>query len=209
MTTICIDDREPEHLIKFLIKKYPEIEFNVKRLITGDYRGANIIVERKTIGDLHKSILDGRFSSQFNRMCAIQDCHKMLLVTGSIDDYIKMLRYKKIRINRDMLLSTISSAAYRYGASIIWTDSDESGLTIIIPIMKTVIDGNYMSPEKAHPHILLARLLQIPKKTLIDLLKEFKTIEALCKASEDDLQKINGIGKVRAASIKRVLTGVI
>lgn len=202
---ICIDDREPATIIKYLRKKFPEVTFVSKRMKEGDYRGKNVIVERKTIGDLHASILDGRFTSQFNRMCAIPDTYVILLVTGSLESYAKMMRYKKITVNREMILNTISSSAYRYGASILWSDDEEEGLAILIPIMMSIINGSYMTPTKAHPHILLSRLLQLPKKTLLLLLEEYKTIDAIAGATEADLMKVKGIGETRAKTIKKVL----
>ena len=56
---IEMDDREPEMQLLADLNK-TGIEFDRKRMITGDYAFGNLLIERKEIDDFAGSILDGR-----------------------------------------------------------------------------------------------------------------------------------------------------
>lgn len=205
---LIVDSREPKKYYDFCVKSFKNVEFVYEVQKEGDYNTDKIICERKTIGDLYNSIVDGRYISQLNRMSA-HDRIKVLLIAGDIRDYCSKRRRRGYKCNEAMLYGAIAMAAYRYGFHIIWAEDTEKCLKTFIPFAQKVEEGEYMVPTKAFPETLMARYLGVSKQIMDDLIIKYGTVENIARASEKDLCKVKGIGAGRAKQIKERLTEAI
>ena len=205
---LIVDSREPKKYYDFCVKTFKNVDFTYEVQKEGDYNTDKIICERKTIGDLHNSIIDGRFISQLNRM-AVHDGIHVLLIAGDIRDYCTKRRKRGYKCNEAMLYGAIAMAMYRYGFSVIWKDDTESALKTFIPFAQKVDEGEYMVPTKALPDTLMARYLGVSKNIMTEMIAKYGTVEVMAQATEEDLCTIKGIGQARAKQIKMRLTETI
>ena len=203
MTDIDVDTREPKTIIKYLQKAFPKDKFTLATLKEGDYRSKKVLCERKKIGDLYGSIMDKRIWSQVNRMAQFDDMKLVLLITGSLPEYIKsMRRYKKF-INEKIIYSCIDDIACRYDFEIIWIEDEKDALNVMVGYMENVDEGNRNVPTKAHPEALIARYLGITIPQYLELHKSHGCLTKIAKVSSTELAKVKGIGAIKA---KRILT---
>lgn len=203
MTRIGVDTREPKTIIKYLQKTFPKDTFELETLKEGDYKSTKVLCERKKIGDLYGSIMDKRIWSQVNRMAQFDDMKLVLLITGSLPDYIKsMRRYKKF-INEKIIYSCIDDIACRYGFEILWIENEKDALNVMVGYMENVDEGNLNVPTKAHPEALIARYLGITIPQYNELHLCHGSLTKIAKVSPTELAKIKGIGAIKA---KRILT---
>lgn len=205
---LIVDSREPIKYYNFCVKTFKNVNFTYEVQKEGDYNTDKIICERKTIGDLYNSIIDGRYISQLNRM-AVHDKIKVLLIAGDIREYCNKRRKRGYKCNEAMLYGAIAMATYRYGFHIIWAEDTETCLKTFIPFAQKVEEGEYMVPTKAFPETLMARYLGVSKQIMDELIAKYETVERIASASEKDLCKIKGIGAGRAKQIKQKLTEAI
>jgi len=205
MTKIIVDTREPPTIIKYLQKTFPKDMFSRETLKEGDYKSTKVLCERKKIGDLYGSIMDKRIWSQVNRMAQFDDMKLVLLITGSLPEYIKsMRRYKKF-INEKIIYSCIDDIACRYGFEILWIENEKDALNIMVGYMENVDEGNLNVPTKAHPEARIARYLGITIPQYNELRKSHGSLMKIAKVPALDLSKIKGIGPIKAKRILNML----
>ena len=82
--SLCLDCRE-----KRLIAAFGDVPFQVKQLPVGDIiceypQGTGWVAERKTANDLAKSIIDGRWADQTERLLHSGYSYVFLLVEGDL-----------------------------------------------------------------------------------------------------------------------------
>lgn len=205
---MIVDSREPQKYYDFCVKSFKNVDFTYEVQKEGDYNTDKIICERKTIGDLYNSIVDGRFISQLNRM-AVHDKIKVLLIAGDIRDYCSKRRKRGYKCNEAMLYGAIAMAAYRYGFHIIWAEDTEKCIKTYVPFAQKVEEGEYMVPTKAFPETLLARYLGVSTQIMDEMITEYGTVYKMAQATEKDLCKIKGIGDSRAKQIRKRLKEAI
>lgn len=208
MTDIAVDTREPKTIIKYLQKTFPKNTFALETLKEGDYRSTKVLCERKKIGDLYGSIMDKRIWSQVNRMAQFDDMKLMLLITGSLPDYIKtMRRYKKF-INEKIIYSCIDDIACRYDFEIMWIEDEKNALNVMVGYMENVDEGNYLVPTKAHPEALIARYLGITIPQYNELHLKHGCLTKIAKISATELATTKGIGAIKAKKILTMLNTI-
>jgi DNA excision repair protein ERCC-4 len=205
---ITIDDREPRDLIKKLRQIYPEIEWCVEKIKEGDYVTDKVICERKTISDLHSSIIDGRFDSQLNRIATHKKIY-VFMVVGSVKDYCKALRYKKIFCSEDMLFGAIASVAVRYNMHVFWADNELECIHSVIQFMRQIDEGKYRIPSRSTHRVLLSRLFNIPMTSVDELFNKYGSIANIAMLTPKEISKIKYIGKVKSERILSVLHGTM
>ena len=126
MKVFC-DDREPKCMDNFamLIKG---IEFERKRLISGDYVFGDVCIERKEINDFCSSIIDGRLTSQIEKMKKKYK-YVYILVSGSIKN-------RTSAIKEHCILGKIASILVKYNVPIIIVEDDFQ----LIYLMKCIFE---------------------------------------------------------------------
>jgi len=211
MPSVIIDSREPQEIKTYLKRHYKnKINFTIAALPEGDYSTEHCIVERKKIGDLYSSIMDGRLKNQCCRMAMHGAQHPIIVVHGNLAEYIKEQRIKrKIIINERLITSAIAEAKCRYNIMIIWVEDLHCMLNIMINLMMDIEDGKYGQPATCKPEQLISRLLNITPKQFEELKKTCGSSSLLVigKCSKSIIMKTKGIGEVKALHILKVLNG--
>lgn len=149
MTTIQIDSRETRLINELHILGYPtkDVILSVETLEIGDVIVDNrIIIERKTISDLHSSIMDGRYKEQGYRLSnsAYPNHHIMYLLEG------KITALKET--DRARIYSAIASLSFYKGFSVMRTDNITETAVFIVSFSKKIhkdpsIPGYYDNPS--------------------------------------------------------------
>lgn len=209
MNVITIDAREPAALITYLKRKYKgKIEFVTKLLDEGDFVTDHAIVERKEIGDLYSSIMDGRLKNQCCKMSTQQGKVPILIVHGNLQEKAKELRIKKkIFINEQMVYSTLAEIQCRYQIMIVWTEDIKTAMPIMVSLIQDIEEGKWGSPATCKPEQLFARLFKINTKQYLELVKNVGSIREIADATPTKLMAIKGIGEAKAKHIKEILNG--
>ena len=206
--TIIVDTREPSKYIKFLRKTFPELTFENYALPEGDYQSNKCIVERKQIADLYGSIIgpSRRIHNQVERISCHEDKVQVLLVTGSVGDFVIKMKEIGVKVDSNILFGEIASIACRYGIQPLWIEDEWSAMITMIKFMIKIDEGNHMVPVRRDPDILAAKLIGVSTKQLGILLDNHGSLAGICIATDKELMKVKGIGPSKAAEIKRVLT---
>jgi len=203
-----MDSREPSSLRSSIKRKYKDkATFEEKVLLEGDYLiSDSVIVERKRIDDLYRSIMDGRLKSQCCRLTTqYQGKLIVVFVHGSLEEYAKEQRVKYRRtVNYPIVFSSLAEVMCS-GILVVWVEDKKSGTDLLINFMLDIGEGKWLVPFSCDGDLLLARLLKINREQVGLLLKKYKSIAGIAKAGETQLQEIKGIGPKKAKWIKGCL----
>jgi DNA excision repair protein ERCC-4 len=184
------------------------LDVDVTALNVGDYDvGAGVVVERKSVADLHGSLGSGRLWTQLYRLRGAAH-HPYLLVEGVLD--AGAIGAHGVR---GALLAVMDS-----GVAVIQTRSIEDsalwlarlaaraqrqrparGVTFPLPRVP-------IAPDEA-AEMALAAIPGISSRLSRRLLRHFGSVAAIANASAQDLAAVDGIGRVRAADIAATLQG--
>ncbi len=182
-------------------------KLRTKRLHIGDYVvSKRIVVERKVSEDFLQSIVDGRLFRQINGMKKYEK--PMLIIEGDhIFDNDRNIHPNAIR-------GAIASIAE--SMPIIWTRNQLETAEMLLTLAKREQLGKKASiavrtkkrvrSANELQEFLIAGLPQISTKTAKKLLKHFGTPDRIFAASDSELMKVDGIGKVLAKRIRHILT---
>jgi len=197
---IIVDDREPKEIVKEIIKNRIEVE--VKHLVTADFiiqtktldgKIQNIGIERKIKNDFLNSIIDKRLLNQLSILKENFDV-ALLILEGEENLYkIRDFHPNSIRgmlatIAIDFNVPIIPTLNYRDTASFLAILEKRKPLTL-----------------KEQQEYLVESLPGIGPSISRLLLVHFKNIKNIVNASEEDLQKVDKIGKLKAKEIKKVI----
>jgi ERCC4-type nuclease len=184
------------------------VQVDVARLDVGDYVvGPGVVVERKSVVDLHASLGGGRLWTQLYRLRGA--AHRpYLLVEGALD--VGAIGARGVR---GALLAAMES-----GVSVIQTQSIQDtalwlarlaaraqrhrparGVTFPLPRAP-------VTPDEA-AEVALAAIPGISARLGRKLLRHFGSVAAIANASVQQLTAVDGIGCIRAASIASTLQG--
>jgi ERCC4-type nuclease len=72
--------------------------------------------------------------------------------------------------------------------------------------MQKVESGECMVPSRRDPDILLARYFKLTQQQWKDIRAKYKSIEDLMNATDKELMSVRGIGKVRARTIRELIS---
>lgn len=194
----------------FLQDAFPDHTFEVKALPEGDYSTEKVIVERKTMSDLYGSIVGskskpGRLTSQISRL----SCHDkvvLVLVVGNVPTFIDDMKRLGIKVDINIVYGALASIACRERIHVMWMEKEWDALISMIRFMQKVENGEYMVPSRRDPDILLSRYFKLTQAQWNEIKRRYKSINELMEAPDKDLMAIRGIGKVRARTIKDLIT---
>ena len=202
---IIVDTREPKNHYEFLNAVFANHEVISEKLDEGDYASCHVIVERKTIGDLYNSILEGRLDSQMARLTCHVDRFIILFISGNIADYNADMEERGIKVNTNLLYGYIASLMSRENIIVMWCEDDISGLLTMVKTMEKLEDGAYRVPKRVDKDSLMAKYLGITIKQFKELIKKFGTINCIANTDYHQFTCVKGIGDKKAEKIWRVL----
>jgi ERCC4-type nuclease len=207
---ICVDSREPRQYFDFLVNAFPSHTFERRALSEGDYATKDVLVERKTLADLYGSVKGGngkkgRFNNQVNRISCHDSKIIILLLSGDIQKFLAMMKKLGVSIDINVIYGTIASVSCRERMHVIWTEDPRDGLIAMISFMQKVDDGHYMISSRRDENTLLAKFFRFSPTQWKEVRNTFHSLRDLLDASEKDLMRIRGIGKVKAAGIRDLI----
>ncbi len=206
--TIEIDDRERAAGIKEILYAKEDIIIEERRLFIGDYLiNKRIVVERKTVKDFIISIIDGRLFSQASRLKRYAEVQFMVI--EGVD-----LFHTNYHIDPQAIKGAIVSLSVSWQIPLIFSKSPEGTAEILITagthdvkycddLLKRV--GRRPGRLQTRKLFFLQGLPNIGPKIAKRMLEHFGSIEKIIIASERELARVDGIGKKKAAMIRKIV----
>ena len=201
---IIADDRENRIAKEFSRK---EIGVVKKRLEVADFvLSEDVAVERKTSQDFVDSIVDNRLFDQLQDLNSYED-PVILIEGGNI--------YSKRNVSEKAIRGALSSVILDYNIPIIWSQGVDDTVEILIQMAEkeqedqekeVAVRGNSTGKTmEQRKEFIVAGLPGVNTKIARRLLKKFKNVRSIFKASEEELQEIEGLGPKKAKSITSML----
>ncbi len=183
------------------------IEAGIDTLDIGDYLISDrLCIERKTVPDFEKSIIDGRLFDQLDRMKKAYEL-PIVVLEGDLSEF---------KLKHNVINGAIISVYIRYGIPIITSNSPQDTASIILTMAKqeqnglrepTRKNGRKAFSDTEYMENVMANVPGIGLKLARLLLKHFGSIEAISRADVKELRKVDKIGKKKAESILKILNG--
>ena len=179
-----------------------------KQLEVGDFLLSDrVAVERKTTADFVSSVFDQRLFEQLRHLK--NSYEKPILIIEGTDIYGER------NVHPNSIRGALASIAIDYAIPILWTQDEEETAGILFWMAKreqvdigrpmAIRSSKRKTPLSEHQEFLVAGLPDVNRVRAVALLDHFKTPEKIFKASEERLQKVEGIGPVLAKRIRDVL----
>ena len=202
---IIIDIRE--RAMKTFLKRYDCI-FEEKQLPVGDFvLSDRAVAERKTVKDFVQSVSDGRL---FNQLIMLKQVQRPILIIEGMD-----INSHNRDIQPNAIRGALASVVIDYQIPILWARNIEETAALLYQIAKreqlkkkrpiSIRVKHRFRSLREQQEFLVCGLPLVSTVLARRLLDKFGSPEAVFNASEEDLQKVKGIGKELAAKIKNVL----
>jgi len=202
---ISADSREKDVIES--IKIFPCI-INEVYLETGDFIVSDrCVIERKTYTDFLASVYDGRIFEQVRTM---KDNFEVVVIL------VEGTENFEEKTSDTIFKSVLASLILKFNVSILNTKNFQDTAKMIYELArkeqeenKREHDFNIVKKEKEIPEIrerLLSSLPLINRTKAKKLLEHFKTPEHIFSASEEELQAVEGIGKILSKKIREIIT---
>ncbi|MEM3555170.1 MAG: ERCC4 domain-containing protein [Candidatus Micrarchaeia archaeon] len=203
---VFVDEKESRCAVADILRELGAV-VKIKTLPVGDFIiSERAVVERKTRSDFESSIIDGRLFKQAENM--IDNFEKCIMIVEG-EEFEE-------RVNRNALLGALSALILDYGIQVFFTRDLEGTAELIFALARREqlekevvvrLKGNKKALTLAEQQRMVVESIPgVGPKLAVALLKKFKTIENIMKASEQELREVEKIGKKKAKLIKRVLS---
>ncbi len=196
---IIIDYREKNSLVASELSSLGfQIEF--KHLLVGDYLVNDIAIERKTFSDLQSSIINKRIISQLFHLKQYQK--NLLVIEGFEEPYSKI-------IHENALRGFILSIALEYKVPIKKNKNSKDTANYLSVLAKkspkkdfSLRASRFLETKEEQAQFILEGFPTIGPITAKKLLNNFKSLNNIVNASEEELTKI--VGR-KASAIKAII----
>lgn len=203
---VIIDTREHCDVEKFLDMLH--VPYEKKALPYGDYDIEGILtVERKTVNDLYMSIVyDNRFAEQLPQFAKEVE-RPVIAVIGHPDELSK----HNIQYNPNVLYGAVASLIVRHGVEVWWLDDDWQFANLLALVHDKIQQGkvcsrkNYRRDPLGMRMYFLSGIRGITPPIAYQILMWFKSIRNFVNAPSEELQKVPGIGPIKAIQIREFL----
>lgn len=179
---IIIDNREKQSLVPSELSAL-NFQLQFEQLQIGDYLVNNTIIERKTFSDLQSSIINKRIFEQLNNL---KDKQSLLIIEGKSDLFI----------HENALRGFLLSLATEFKVPFIFSKNEKDTALFILVLAKKEkkeISLRYTPKLQSKSEIqqfILEGFPNIGPTTAKALLKQFKSLNNIFNASEDELKQI-------------------
>ena len=205
--SVAADHREPRAVLQAL----EQLDMRVTRttLSAGDYIvGRYTRIERKTVRDLHSSVMSGRLWQQINHLRA--SCTYPIVLVEGIDIDAGPLRASSIRgvlvALADRGVPVLRAKDHRDSAA--WIRSIALAR---VPGRRIQVGRRYRRPTGVRDPVAVSMLCTIPGISLQnarDLIAAFRTVAAIAQATPDQLRAVRGIGEHKSHAVHSAVTRV-
>ncbi len=207
---VFVDNRELKSTVTEHLKSF-DADVVPKQLEVADYICSDrVACERKTVRDFISSIFNQRIFKQLRELADSYEC-PVLILEGNPE-----LLFLEERTNPNVIRGVLGSIAVDYRIPIIWTQNPKETAAQVFWMANREqvlekrglqIRSKRKAPGLAHQQeFLVAGLPGISGTRARALLKHFKTPEKVFTAREKNLLKLEGFGKKRTESMRKVLT---
>lgn len=202
---VVADDRERESGVVDSFRRIANVSVRIERLASGDYLAdRRILFERKTLPDLARSIVDGRLFKQMVRLAKSK--HKAVLILEGTGKDAECLG-----VRREALQGALITISLILGIPVLRSMATEETARLIVYAARQVASlgkegyqrfGNRPKHKKGRQLYILQGLPGVGHARALKLLEKFGSVEAVMRASHDELQTVEGIGAKIADSIR-------
>ena len=204
---IVADDRERAAPVVAVLQATAGGELTCRRLKTGDYEVDQWLFERKTLPDFAGSIKDGRLFSQVRRLVSAR-ASAALILEGRAGDLAQS------RMRREALQGALVSLSLVFQVPILRSSDPEETARLLL------YAGQQLQRERAERVLrrgarpkrrrkqqlyVLQGLPGIGPGKAERLLAHFGSVEAVMRASREQLEGVCGIGEKIAEAVRRLL----
>ena len=207
---IVIDQRELDSAIGRDLARREGIETRLETLEVGDYvLSDRVVVERKTVPDFLDTLTGGDRSmfEQVKDDARYYDRPVVILEGEGL--------YEERNVHPNAIRGALASLAVDFGASVLRTVDAEGTAELLATIAtreqetadrEVSVHGEKQSKTLAEQQeYVVASIADVGPVTAQALLAEFRTVEAVMTANEDDLLEVDGVGEVTAERIREVV----
>jgi Fanconi anemia group M protein len=185
------------------------VEVEIQQLKVGDFIVSDHVgIERKSIPDFLQSIIDKRLLEQAGQLTSVFKRPIMILEGEGL--------YWRRSIHPNAIRGALAALSADFGISILPTSCpEETGLMLVALAKREQVGKKREVAIRGEPKKLSIQEYQrflvegLPGVSAVlakRLLLHFGTVGRVMRASEKDLQKVQGIGKEKAKRIREVLT---
>ncbi len=177
----------------------------LEHLPVADYvLSGRVAIELKTVQDFVDSIIDGRLLEQLR---SLRQYEAPLLVIQGQEDI-----YSVRNIHPNAIRGMFGAITTAYRIPILWTKNAKDTAALIAVLVKREQEDDTVGPSHAKPKSerdlqehLVAALPGIGSTLAKPLLEHFGSVEAVMRATRDDLTKVPLIGPKKADAIRSIL----
>jgi ERCC4-related helicase/ERCC4-type nuclease len=206
---IVVDHRESRSKVAKDLESLKGVQVRPMQLAVADYALSDrVVVERKTVDDFLDSLVDGRLFAQARQLIAYP--RPIMIIEG---EGLTTTR----NIPRGSVFAALAALTTDFGISVLTTiDSDDTAALLVSIAKREQTEPRRDAPlrlgkaamnDRDRRLFLLEGLPGVSAVLARRLLGHFGTVEAVTNASEEELLKVNGIGRKTATEIRRILTG--
>lgn len=200
---VIADYREKEVIenLKNLGANVNEMSLKVGDFVCSD---DGIVIERKTHSDFVSSIIDGRIFEQLKHLK--ENYEKPVIIVEGFSDR---------EMNDNVLKATVASLIAKFNVSFVSTKNSLDTARMVYWLAKKEQEdanqtlgfkqGKKPKDTKRLQEFILSSIPGISTVLARRLLENFKSVENVVNATEDELSEIKGLGKKRATRIKKLL----
>ena len=202
--TLYVDSRETPLLIENLTRLGCRVK--VKLLDVGDIvASSEVVIERKTMKDFEKSIIDGRL---FKQLIAMRSSYprSVLLLQGDKKDLAS--------IGRASFFGALASILSDFHVSIFTSSNDEETAELIFHIARReqmdkkrdvrIREGKKVSTINDTQKYVVAGIPGVNAVLADRVLKKLNSLERVFSAGEVDLKSVEGVGETLAKRIRKI-----
>jgi Fanconi anemia group M protein len=205
---IFVDDRERDSGIAHLLRTRFQMTVIEKRLAWADYEIFNrIFVERKTVDDFARSIVDGRLFRQIAHMRERTE-NALLVLEGdlskplAIDLHLHAMRGALLSVTLDWDVPLMFSTDIQDTALILWLIYNRHRTLQRDVLMRP---GRKPKRLKNRQSYMLQGLPGVGPAIARQLLERFGSVAQVMQATAQELVAIDGIGNTKAQKIREVI----
>ena len=206
---VVVDDREAGSEVVHALREIDGLVVEVRRLKLGDYYiNGNLLIERKTFGDLASSIKDGRLFQQACRL-ASSPTRSAVILEGTADDLIRS------RMRREAIQGALITLTIVLGIPVLRSKDPIESAQLMLYAARQMCKISFRGyprrgkrprgKRKLQLHILQG-LPGVGPGRAVRLIETFKSVEAVVTATADQLAEVQGIGIKTAQAIRGSVT---
>jgi ERCC4-type nuclease len=201
---LVIDSNEPQDIPEKL--RALGVEFEVKKIAPGDYVLGPVGIERKTLSDFFRSLVNKRLFEQVRRLREAYP-QPLLILEGDLAE-ISTFHHPQALLGALLALETAERVP-------VLTTADKDQTVLLLSVLWKRQDraaaeyGLRHKPKgltiDQRQRFLVEGLPSVGETLARNLLEHFGSVQGVFNASEEELKKVAKIGDIKAAEIVKLV----